>query len=459
MKISHYHVVTPPFFDEIEQCFKRVLYATRTSEVRVIDEDSWNNLEDGRFDLLPKEILFELVDIELIVPADEDELKTILHRNDAAAIDDDSLYLVIQPTASCQLGCHYCGQEHTNKLLSDEEQQLFIKRTRTKLSEKKFRNLSIAWFGAEPLVGISVMRTLTPELQALATSFGCQYQAKIITNGLALTDKIATEIVNELGVNSIEITLDGVAEFHDNRRMQKNGKPTFDKIFVNLISLANRQDLDVEIIIRCNVDRQNYESVSPLLLMLASFGLQERINFYIAPIHSWGNDAHTRSLEAEEFAAWEIRWLSEMVELGFKPAFIPSRKPVVCMAVKRSAELVDAYGSIFNCSEVSYVPTYGKDNEYAIAHLSGKQTLGKRERLGNFNEQISQGKYPCSDCRMLPVCGGACPKAWLEGLEPCPSAKRNIEQRLLLSYAVSRIAQEATPSQENSVQYATSVSS
>jgi uncharacterized protein len=40
---------------------------------------------------------------------------------------------------------------------------------------------------------------------------------------------------------------------------------------------------------------------------------------------------------------------------------------------------------------------------------------------------------------MLPVCGGACPKAWLEGHRPCPSAKWNIESRLLLSYAASRI--------------------
>ena len=69
---------------------------------------------------------------------------------------------------------------------------------------------------------------------------------------------------------------------------------------------------------------------------------------------------------------------------------------------------------------------------------------GKRDRLGNFNERIRQGEYPCSTCRMLPVCGGACPKSWLEGIEPCPSAKSNVEQRLLLSYALSRLEQEAT---------------
>jgi uncharacterized protein len=454
LKLSNYRVVTPPFFDELEGRTKLVLYANRTASVRIVDEATWNLIEVGLFDQLPQEMLFDLVEIELIVPAIEDELATIINRNDASSINDDSLYLVIQPTASCQLGCHYCGQQHTSKLLSDEDQHRLIKRTSAKLESKPFRKLSIGWFGAEPLAGISVMRTLTPKLQALAESFGCSYKAKIVTNGLALTEKVATEIVNDLGVRFIEITLDGVAEYHDARRMQKNGMPTFDKIFANVLALARRKDLDVQLSVRCNVDRQNYESVSSLLQLLAEEGLPERISFYPAPIHSWGNDAHTRSLSPEEFAAREIGWLSEMILLGFQPALIPPRKPIVCMAVMPQAELVDAYGTIFNCTEVSYVPTYGTPNEYAISHLSGKEMPGKRERLGNFNERVRQGEYPCSSCRMLPVCGGACPKSWQEGLEPCPSAKRNIEQRLLLSYAVSRMEQQMNSSGEAGVREA-----
>ncbi len=439
MKLSPYHVVTAPFFDEIEGRIKRVVLATRTASVRIIDDASWKELETDNFDHLPQDILFDLVDIELIVPVDENELQTILARNDAAAIDDDDLYLVVQPTASCQLGCHYCGQQHTSKFMSEEDQQRFVERTRRQLETRKFKSLSIGWFGAEPLVGLSVMRSLTSQLQSLAASFGCSYNAKIVTNGLALTEKVATEIVNELGVTSLEITLDGVAEFHDIRRMQKNGSPTFEKIFTNVVAFAHRQDLDAQLIIRCNVDYQNYESVSSLLQLLAAEGIQDKISFYVAPIHSWGNDAHSLSLSKEQFATWEIAWFGEMIELGFNVSLVPTRKPLVCMAVMPHAELVDAYGNIFNCTEVSYVPTYGTPNEYAIDNLSGKQMSGSRDRLSNFNERVRQGEYPCSTCPMLPVCGGACPKSWLEAIAPCPSAKYNIEERLLLTYALSRI--------------------
>lgn len=440
IKLSDYRVATEPFFDELEGRIKRVIFATRTASVRIIDEFSWNLVEAEKFEQLPEEFLLDLLNIQLLVPSDENELTTILAANDGVARDDDNLYLAIQPTAYCQLGCHYCGQEHKNKMMSDADQQRFVERARKKLETGKFSRLTIAWFGAEPLVGLPVIRNLTPQLKSLAANFGCSYNAKIVTNGLALTEHIATELVNDLDVSFIEVTLDGVAEYHDARRMQKSGLPTFDKIFSNVTNLARRQDLNVKLSIRCNVDYQNYESVSLLMQKLAEEGIQDKINFYVAAIHSWGNDAHMRSLSKEEFAEWEIAWFGEMVELGFNPRFIPDRKPIVCMALMPNSELVDAYGNIFNCSEVSYVPTYGTPNEYAIDHLTGKEMPGKRERLGNFNQRVSQGEFPCATCPMLPVCGGGCPKSWLEGIAPCPSAKYNIKERLLLTYALSRMS-------------------
>ncbi len=172
--------------------------------------------------------------------------------------------------------------------------------------------------------------------------------------------------------------------------------------------------------------------------MLADAGIQERITFYVAPIHSWGNDAHMLTLEKEEFAMWEIKWLAQMIQLGFKPILIPERKPIVCLAISPHGELIDAYGTLFNCTEVSYVPTYGTINKFAIGSVTRGEISGRRNLLGDFNRQVERGKYLCSSCRMLPVCGGACPKAWQEGFEPCPSTKRNIEERLLLAYAYAR---------------------
>ncbi|WP_406698941.1 radical SAM protein [Singulisphaera sp. Ch08] len=439
MKISKYLVASEVFLDELTGRARRIILGTRTSEVRVLDEASWRDLEGGRLEALPEKDLNDLVDAEILVPDWEDELATILGQNVAACADDDQLYLVVQPSASCQLGCDYCGQSHTSMRLSQEDQDHLVNRVRGKLGARVYRKFFVAWFGGEPLAGLSVIRSLTPRFRALARDSGISYGAKMVTNGLALSHDVASEVVAEHAVEHIEITLDGTSEFHDRRRHRKNGTPTFDKIFTNLLDLARRDDLELHVSVRCNVDRRNAEGVSPLIRTLAEAGLQDRISFYVASVYSWGNDAHRLAIPPEEFASLEVGWLAEMITLGFRPGLIPSRKSVLCLATMPEADLVDAYGSLFNCTEVSYVPTYGTPNVYSIGTVAGGEVPGKRSLLGDFNEQIGRGEYPCASCRMLPVCGGSCPKKWQEGLDPCPSTKRNIQDRLLLHYAVHRL--------------------
>jgi uncharacterized protein len=437
LKLTRYLVATPPIVDS-HNVVSRVLFATRTAEMRLVDDRTWHILSSGEWQALPADIRADLIAAEILVSDEQDELSTILQQNRTAALEDDTLSLVIMPTASCQLGCGYCGQEHTSRWLSAEHQDQFLALARSKLNRGKFQHLFIRWFGAEPLSGLGVIRRFSPRLRQLAADHGCTYGARIVTNGLALIPGLAAELVHEHSMRMIDITLDGPPEYHDARRMQKNGRPTFSRIFANVVALA-RSDLDVEIRLRTNVDASNCEGVIPLLRMLAAEGIQGRIQYYVAPIHSWGNDAHKRSLSPEEFARKEIEWFCEMLRLGFMPGVIPKRQRVVCMAVEPEALLVDARGTLFNCTEVPYVPSYGNPNRYAIGDVANGELGDGRKLLASFNERVAQSKYPCSTCRMLPVCGGACPKAWLDGHEPCPSALHNIEARLLLAAAVAQV--------------------
>jgi uncharacterized protein len=439
LRLSLYHVATPPFIDTKDNILKRVIFSTRNSNVRVITDSDWSSILDKKLHRITPHLLQQLVAEEFLVPEAEVELETILERNRALMEADRNLFMVVQPTAYCQLDCGYCGQKHFKQWLSTDYQNAFIERIRNKLETKKYESLTIGWFGAEPLSGISVIRSLTPQLIALAANYDCTYNATMVTNGLALTDKIATEMINTHVIRSINITLDGTKPYHDSRRFRKDGKGTFDRIFENVVSLSKRNDLEVDILIRTNVDRNNYLSVLELIHKFAEAGIQDKITYNFAPIHAWGNDADAVSLTPVEFANYEIEWFAEMLHLGFSVPLVPSRVNTVCMAVMPDSELVDAEGNLFNCTEVSYVPTYGSPNEYGIGHVIEGTDPNKREKLGDFAHRVKNGDYPCTTCRMYPVCGGACPKLWREGYEPCPSAKRNIEHRLLLSISRRRL--------------------
>ncbi|MYM65721.1 radical SAM protein [Pseudoduganella sp. FT55W] len=436
-KLSFYHVATPPFLDPADGAVNRIVLATRSGQVRIIDEGTWQRLLAGA-PSLPDALMSELAGMQLLVPADENELQQVLARSNASSAASSDYYSVIQPTALCQLGCDYCGQEHTSKQLSEVDQDLVLERISNGIRRSnRYASLSICWFGGEPLLGLAAMRRMTPRLIEIAAAANCTYGAKLVTNGVALTPALISELVGPMRVKQIEVTLDGIAEVHDARRHNKGGGRTFERIFANLLALAKCAQDGLSVSVRCNVDRRNYHSVSPLLRQLAEAGLQGKIRFYVASVYSWGNTAHELALSPEEFAAMETDWLTQQVELGFDPQLIPAQKSIVCMAVKPESRLYDAYGNIFNCTEVSYVPSYGMPNKYLLGQLWKEDATSARDRLGDFNQKIEDGAYQCSSCCMLPVCGGGCPKKWLEGYVPCPSSKRNMRDRLQLMYAAS----------------------
>ncbi|MGB3467328.1 MAG: radical SAM protein [Cyclobacteriaceae bacterium] len=448
MVLSHYTVFSEFLNDEKES----ILFSTRTSQGFVVSEDIRNSLLNGEVDSLSESTIESLRQMNIVVPESENEREEIIRDNEDTINDTDVLYEVIQPSAYCQLGCDYCGQNHTKDYITTELEEKLLERIQQKLKIKKWSAISIGWFGGEPLVGLPQIRSLTKRLKEIAASEGIPYQARVVTNGLSLKRKIFEELVNDLNITGVEVTLDGTAEYHDKVRHTKSKQATFDIIVANLeeiFAIPNYKELGCDVSIRCNVDHRNWEGVSPLIKYLADKNFNEYVsNFYLMGVYSWaGNDAHTKSLTKEEFANNEISWIIEMVEHGFSPNLIPGRVKEVCMAVNPTSEMYDAFGNIYNCTEVSYTDFY-KDGTYTLGNLKNTVPLDIPDKpLSDWNNQVrTDATLPCHTCRMLPVCGGACPKSWHEDMRACPSNKFNIEEKLELAYIIdNNIGQVSFP--------------
>lgn len=437
LSLTRYVVASDSLLDSSLGYARRVLFCTRTGRPLVVSESLWRMLAAHQWADIPANVIQALVAEGILVDKREDELSAVIRENQEAIRSNEQLYHVIQPTAACQLGCGYCGQEHSPQRMSHADQASLLDRLRSRMASGRYSALAICWFGAEPLLGLSVIRELTPEIRRLAFEQRASYSARIVTNGVRLTPSVAFELSEQLGVKEAEVTLDGPPDIHDQRRATKKGQPSFATIFANLSAIRDRPDIGLGLVVRCNVDRQNFAYVSELIDLIADNGLQQRMSFYVSPVYSWGNDADSGALPAEEFGRWEVEWLAHLHNRGFKAGLLPPRKKIVCLAVHEEGELTDAFGTVFNCTEVSYVASYGRPNLYAIG---GTTTNGPRAapfRL--FNQEILGGEHHlCRSCPMLPVCGGSCPKLWSEGKIPCPSVKSNIRERLALWYALQK---------------------
>src|ERR1700757_3291210 len=108
-KLSYYTIFT----DEISETLKsRIVFSTITGKAVIVDEAIYTSLINNDFGSIANDVLERLIQEQFLVDVNENELEKIIKENKQTANDDKLFYQVIQPSAMCQLGCDYCGQEH-----------------------------------------------------------------------------------------------------------------------------------------------------------------------------------------------------------------------------------------------------------------------------------------------------------------------------------------------------------
>ncbi len=438
MKLSKF-LEAVAFTDGATNNTNTLVFNSREKCLLLIDSGSWQDVQSGNFDQVPAEIINELIDKKILVDQSVDELADVLAENRDAIANEDKLYLVIQPTANCSLGCGYCGQAHNNTLMSESAQDGLIQFAASRI-RPHHKYIAISWFGGEPLMGIKAMRKISSRLRKLAQEKNLGYVSSVVTNGLSLNNNMVEELITEHLAYKIEVTLDGTEEMHDQRRHLKTGEKTFSKIYNNLKNIVENYSDKILLSIRCNVDDRNLNNVPELIDLLHRDGILPKVMIYFAPVHSWGNDAHKHIESKKYWSQKQIEWFISLNEKNIKIDLLPQRKKNLCVAVDDNGTLIDPYGGVYKCTEVTLTPTYNNKNGKNI-HKLGDVTIDPSDidyasnQFGGFNEVDVIQNFPCAQCSLLPLCGGMCPKEWVEGRIPCPPIRYNIKERMLLSYA------------------------
>ena len=418
-QLSAYNIFSLP----LNEKGQRILLNTRSGKELLVSAMCYEAIMHNMLHVLPPKIFQKLQDNGVIIPQETSELDLIVGENIEALDASDNLYEVILTSANCQLGCYYCGQKHSKHSMSTEVMNAILDRIHTKLSTGKYKSLFIGWFGGEPLMAWQQIRTLTAFLKELAEKHGVTYGAKMVSNGLSLKANIFRELATELSVEQVEVTLDGLAEHHDAHRYTKEGHGSFDLIMKNLLEITSMPDyktLGCKLSLRSNIDQKNFEGFVPLLKTLREYGFQDKVTqIYPIRVYAWGNDAHTNSASKEAHAQEELQWFAEIFQHDFTINLVPKRRKLVCMTVKKDSDVYDAFGNSHNCTETPYVPAY-EGSDYSIGNVLSTEPLAPKNKITNWNDTVLEKKYWCATCKMLPICGGACPKSWEEGMPACP---------------------------------------
>ncbi|WP_291066495.1 MULTISPECIES: radical SAM/SPASM domain-containing protein [unclassified Empedobacter] len=429
-------------FEEKDK-FKRIIYSTRTSLTALIDENIFQKILKNDFSNIDDKLLNSLFSMEIIIPENENEFNEIMIQNSSMVDNIHHLDLTIQPTANCQLGCHYCAQKHSKNNMESDVYDKTLERIKSKLESSKFKNLFVNWYGGEPLNALSQLKKMSTEIINLCKINNVEYHSSIITNGLSLKPNIFKELYLNHKIWNYQITLDGTAKHHDTRRITKKGENTFDIIFNNIINIINldyyQEEIKDPILIRINIDKTNLDSIKPLIDLFAENNAQGKIQFSFAPIVDWGDKKYGTidGFTKRDFADIEIDLMLYAHQKGFliNTSLTPKREYMPCMVVAKDSEVFDAFGNVYPCYEFTYTPAYN-DDKHKIGNLLNESFVPNELATTRnwYNDIKKEGFSTCNKCELLPVCGGGCVKNWYNDETGCPSFKFNFSDRLLIDY-------------------------
>ena len=349
--------------------------------------------------VIAPDLLEKAIRGRMIVNDDADEVAILEARYGSSRYDERRFALTIVTSLGCNFDCPYCFEAKHPSLLRDDVQAALVALVESKLIQGQ--NLSVTWYGGEPLVGKKALLTLSDRFLELSRRHGRDYAADIITNG-SLLDRSTAEALAARNVRSAQITIDGPPDVHDRMRPLAGGGSTFWTIVNNIRAAADV----LQIVVRVNIDTANFARVSELMAILADEGLAGQISMYpgqlvaiddgvASPSASYGSKCFTN----REFATAEIEFMAAAKSHGFGVWTMPEPVGAPCTAVRANELVIGSRGEIYKCWD-----SVGNPDDVIGNLLAPEPDVRATKWL--MYDPFRDAE--CRGCIALPVCMGGC---------------------------------------------------
>ncbi|MRG97264.1 radical SAM/SPASM domain-containing protein [Polyangium spumosum] len=431
-KVSHYLTVSDHAYSPPGSGSSRLVLSGRTGKLLFVPDEVGRDLRARVVPARNEALLDELRAAEIVVPAEQDELEALVARNARATESPSAATFTLLPSSYCNMGCDYCGQTHQRGGLGEEGERATIARIIAAMERPGLRSIRVNWFGAEPMTGYKSILRISDAVVPAAEARSVEYASYMATNGTLLSIERLRALHTRARLRALDVTLDGPAATHDRHRPLLNGRASFRVITGILRAALDEPDLaGLAWRLRTNIDNRNAEFVGAYLDEMKRLGFDHpNVSFDLQAVYSWSNDVSAIELEKELFADLKVSWMVQMLRLGLRFPVVPAKpRPVTCVAMRTTDEVISSSGSLFACTEHPLVPRH--EREDVLGRLDAPPAQQRRRgSLALFTEHVREKRFPCHQCAIFGICGGACPKHWYEGHPACPDHKYNMQARL-----------------------------
>jgi radical SAM protein with 4Fe4S-binding SPASM domain len=244
-----------------------LLYNTLTCSLVLLTPDEAADLTAQR----------ELIDRWFLVPEAHDDRKLCRQVRQMAALLTPAPKVVttytILPTTGCNARCFYCYEQGTKPITMTAETASKV--VRYIVAHRGDEEITLRWFGGEPLVNAKVIDQICTELSGQ----GVPFRSSMISNGY-LFDADRIQRAKDLWqLRRAQITLDGTAQTYNRvKDYVYQGVNAFERVLQNIGLLTA---VGIRVSIRLNVDKHNIEEMVQLVEFLHErFGANEHLSVY-----------------------------------------------------------------------------------------------------------------------------------------------------------------------------------
>jgi uncharacterized protein len=287
----------------------------------------------------------------------------------AEAIAPNRFHLILLPTERCNFRCTYCYEDFSVGRMQPPLVNGVKRLISNRIPHLQF--LVLSWFGGEPLLALDTVLDIGTHAHKLCMAHGARFSANTTTNGYLLTADLLAQLLS-ISHREHQITLDGDEEWHDRTRVLANHKPTFSKIWSNLVSYKKVAG-DWQVLLRLHVHGDNIESVKRLHKQVTRELLDDpRFSVFFHKISLLGNMPikekildQRRYLEALAYIT-DGSSVSRAANSGISEEHLEG---YICYAAKPNTLMIRANGRLGKCTVALY------DDRNDIGRLKEDGTL------------------------------------------------------------------------------------
>ena len=311
-----------------------------------------------------------------------------------------SVYIIL--TYLCNMACVYCfeGNGKNSKKMDDLTLEQIYRYIDTLATQKK---VEIIFYGGEPLLECNKKRIM--EIMGKYKNKQNIYY-RFITNGLNIPLYMDVFELYKNKITRFVITIDGVREIHNKKRIRHDKEGTYDSI-IRSIKLLTENDYHVTI--RINIDKETIDSQIDSVMELSNQILKrDNVDISIHIIHfRYSEDYIEPSILDCYHLQQRLREISEIPVIFSHPllSFCSNTLDKVwgyphiydgqCMY--NNSRVIDINGDIYKCSEAM------KEKELCIGNVKEIDML---ENDQGYIDCKKNGE--CRRCDHYLICYGKC---------------------------------------------------